>query len=263
MFIQKIRGWRKSLAIFKNPLKVFLLWKKLERNVSLIETKSGLKFYVRPGISDIQMIKEVFYDEYYNRALSMMKNKEIVIDIGANIGSFTLRAAKNPAVDLVYSFEPFPSNYELVERNIQLNKLENKIYLSQQGIGKKKEKRKLFLGLQGNATHSLFTKSNKSISINIIKLEDIFRENNLKRCSLLKMDCEGAEYEIFESATPALLKKINIICMEYHPNGNPQNIKLKLEKCGFDVLVRSSNEPGIGFIYAQNRLSKNLLSTHN
>lgn len=250
--MQKIRGWKKSLALYKNPFNVFLLWKKIAKGVSVIEAKNGLKFLVRPGIPDIQMVNEVFYDEFYNLALSHMKSHEVVIDIGANIGAFSLRAARNPAVDSVYSFEPFPSNYTLVQRNIQLNNFTRKIYPFQYGIGKKKEKRKFFFGLKGNATHSLFTKSDKYIEINLITLNDIFNNNKLKKCSLLKIDCEGAEYEIFESVTSSLLKKIKIICMEYHPNGNPQDIKLKLEKCGFDVLIRDSSEPGVGFIYAQN-----------
>ncbi len=253
MLIQKILGWKRSLILYKKPWKVFLLWKKIAKKVSIIETKNGIKFFVRPGISDIQMINEVFNDEFYNRDLYQMKNNETVIDIGANIGSFTLRAAKNPAVDLVYSFEPFPSNYNLMQKNIQLNNLTKKIHLFKYGIGKKKEKRKFYFDPRGNATHNLFIKSDKSIEISMLALKDIFEDNALKRCSLLKIDCEGAEYEIFESATSSLLKKIKIICMEYHPNGNPLNIKLKLEKCGFDVSIKSSGIPGVGFIYAQNK----------
>jgi len=213
MVIQKILGWKRSLKLYKKPWKVFLLWKKITKKISRIETKNGIKFFVRPGISDIQMINEVFYDEYYNRALSHMKNKERVIDIGANIGAFTLRAARSPAVDKVYSFEPFPSNYDIMQKNIQINNLTKKINLFQYGVGNKKEKRKFYFDPRGNATHNLFIKSDKFIEISTITLKNIFEENNLKKCSLLKIDCEGAEYEIFESATSDLLKKIKIICM--------------------------------------------------
>jgi len=254
MLIQKIQGWRKSIALYKEPWRIFLLWKKFSRKASIIELKNGLKFFVRPGIPDIQMINEVAYDEFYNKALSKMIKNEIAVDIGANIGAFTLKAAKNPFIDFVYSFEPFPSNYAILERNIKLNNLTKKIYPFQLGIGRKKERRKLFLGLKGNATHSLFEKSDSSIYINTITLEDLFKDNKIKSISLLKIDCEGAEYEFFESATSLLLRKIKIICMEYHQNGNPDDIKSKLEKYGFDVLKRDSGEQGIGFIYAQNRL---------
>ena len=120
-------------------------------------------------------------------------------------------------------------------------------------MGNKKEKRKFYFDPRGNATHNLFIKSDKFIEISTITLKNIFEENNLKKCSLLKIDCEGAEYEIFESATSDLLKKIKIICMEYHPNGNPLDIKLKLEKNGFEVLIKKSTIQGIGYIYAQNK----------
>ena len=66
------------------------------------------------------------------------------------------------------------------------------------------------------SAHSLNKKSKVSVDVLCTTLDDIFFENNVECCDLLKMDCEGAEYEIILSASMETLKKISQIIMEYH-----------------------------------------------
>ena len=91
------------------------------------------------------------------------------------------------------------------------------------------------------------------ITVKSKSLHDIFSENNIQECNFLKLDCEGAEYEIINSLSPEFLSKIKKSAIEYHladthPELLQQLIK-KLRKLSFIVNTRSLF-PDIGFLFA-------------
>ncbi|MFT4559234.1 MAG: hypothetical protein ACI92S_004624, partial [Planctomycetaceae bacterium] len=60
------------------------------------------------------------------------------------------------------------------------------------------------------------------------------------KVDLLKIDCEGGEYEILDSTSDELLSRIDRVCMEFHelhPSHDHRNLVQRLESCGFDVTV--------------------------
>jgi len=179
-------------------------------------------------------------------------DNSVIIDIGANIGVFSIFAAV-PENNKVYSYEPMPENFNLLKENIQSNNLGNKIFPFNSGVSSKKETRKLYLG--DSPFHSFLpakespfnvlygaTKSPAQAfsQINCLSLKDIFDANSISVCHLLKMDCEGAEYEILYNAPDECFKKIKEIRLEYHNHESSQNnngecLKNFLEKKGFTV----------------------------
>jgi len=95
--------------------------------------------------------------------------------------------------------------------------------------------------------------SNNGISIPLLTLESILKKNNLT-CNeaLLKMDCEGCEYEVILSASRHILRKFSYIQIEYHYGY--ENLKAKLEECNFSVSVtRPVYDPAIGNPYKKPR----------
>jgi FkbM family methyltransferase len=180
-----------------------------------------------------------------------------VIDIGANIGDTSIYFAKLGAKKVI-ALEPSPINYESAKKNIALNNLNKKIELllaacsSQDGnIKIDPNKKGVKLALQKNI--------NSNIEIPSLSLNSI-----LKLCSnntiVLKMDCEGCEYETILLSHEETLKKISYILLEYHDGY--LNLKSKLEKCGFKVRVtnpdRRRNEnlekssTFVGYLFAEN-----------
>jgi len=83
----------------------------------------------------------------------------------------------------------------------------------------------------------------------MLTLEQLFAEMNLEHCDLLKIDCEGGEYEILLSTESRVLERVSTIVCEYHPvkDHDPKQIIDRLSACGFKV--ESDNSP-IGFILA-------------
>jgi FkbM family methyltransferase len=94
--------------------------------ILLVKTKyDTIKFYC-PGIGAISRAESLFSKEPETiRWIDSFKNNEIFWDIGSNIGVYSLYAARKG--HQVLSFEPAPANYNVLNKNIEINKLDNKI----------------------------------------------------------------------------------------------------------------------------------------
>ena len=111
----------------------------------------------------------------------------------------------------------------------------------------------LFLNNDQSA-HSIFSKSSESISVESTSLQKIFEENKISSCKLLKLDCEGAEYEIIDSLPSEYLDKIQNIVMEYHSaDTKPELVKnliQKIKNAGFKIKTRPHHDD-MGFLVAR------------
>jgi FkbM family methyltransferase len=146
-----------------------------------------------------------------------LKDK-IVVDVGANIGAFSVMAAKRGAV--VYAFEPYPKNYEMLLKNIKHNDVEKLVHPLPFAIGKA-GKAKLFLHPTRSDWASLDSSLNELnkddyINVSVVTLKSVFESEKIDNCFFLKLDCEGAEKEIIEEIIAGLYKKIQFISGEFH-----------------------------------------------
>jgi FkbM family methyltransferase len=183
-----------------------------------------------------------------------------VIDIGANIADssiyFAIRGAKK-----VIGLEPFPKNYEMAKTNITSNNLSDKITLLLAACGAN----------QGFVNISPFDKSwlcssvknsSQGFKVPMLTLEDILKQYDLqnRELNILKMDCEGCEYESILSASRDVIRSFSYIQIEYHYGCN--DLKHKLEENGFIVSITKPKKPSapntedsgrmnIGNIYAR------------
>jgi len=210
--------------------------------------RNGTKIKTKDSLSAVT-IAVVFIKKDYGS----INDNSVVIDIGANIGVYSIFAAQSKNT-IVYAYEPMVDNFNLLRENIKLNKLEKNIFPFNLAVGARKEKRKLYLG--GSPFHSFYPinkspfnrlygnyfkeKNQKYTEVNSISLKDIFKENKIDQCDILKMDCEGAEFEILYNLPDEYFKKIKKIRLEYHNHlANKKNrgdylIKF-LEQKGFKV----------------------------
>ena len=85
-------------------------------------------------------------------------------------------------------------------------------------------------------------------------MNEFFKENKIKTCDLLKLDCEGSEYEIIESLEEKYFEIIEKMIIEYHlANSNPElleNLKKKLKQHSYEISVDPLFKD-IGFLYAK------------
>ena len=152
-------------------------------------------------------ISEIIYNNEY--CLEKFSNMETtIIDIGANCGVASIILAKQNPKSTILSFEPDTKTYNLLIENIRINSINNiKAYNKAVSLESNKTIR-LFLHPNysgGNTTCSddnafnVFNSTNNHvdfIDVLTISFDDIITEHNLFSVGLLKIDCEGAEYEI-------------------------------------------------------------------
>jgi FkbM family methyltransferase len=197
----------------------------------LVKMKNGSCYIIRPKKAEMMVINDVLGHRIYTKYFPI---NGVTVDIGANIGVFSVCASKQ--AEQVIAFEPFPENYQVLKRNIELNAAEN-IKTFQIAIGSKNQSRLLSIDPKTSLDHTFYPKQDLSntVVVKTITLEEVFTLNRLDRIDFLKMDCEGAELEIIENTPTELLTRIHKMVMECH-RGNEQKIMEILTKSGFRVV---------------------------
>jgi len=169
------------------------------------------------------------YGEFSEIELSLMSKfimkDDVVFDIGSNIGAFTVPFAKKVGeLGQVFAFEPQKVIYELLQDNVNKNKLKNvKVY--NVGMGKKKEELELneidyskvgnFGGVSFKVDSSSFTKNikNKKYKVKIINLDEFME---IEKCNFMKIDVEFMELDILTGGKKFLKKFRPILWIENH-----------------------------------------------
>jgi FkbM family methyltransferase len=183
-------------------------------------------------------IANIFLDDVYR---NFPVEGKIVLDVGANIADsclyFMLRGAQR-----VIGIEPLVKNYEMAAENVKLNNYSNRISIMLAGCGARpgsiKADRENGIGRQ------LRSDSMPGGEIPLLTLEQILQQNYFgSEDTVLKMDCEGCEYDVILSSSEDVLSRFSNILIEYHYGYN--DIKEKLERSNFDIsLVNISGHPG-------------------
>ena len=200
---------------------------------------------LRPIDTDFFTFEELFLRDAY-RLDDHHEPLGDVIDLGANIGLFSVRVA--PFAKRVIAIEPVADNLAIARRNIQLASLQSKVTLHERAISDQTDSTlRLFLSSSNCGGHSVCREhaaqwgSVKYQDVPTLSLPDLFEREGIERCSLLKCDIEGAEFDVFRTVPPDLLARIDRIIMEVHltvPAWGHQEFRLlcqKLETCGFSV----------------------------
>jgi len=157
----------------------------------------GVKYRVpleRLGIGFWAAISGENYEPELKAFLHKLAPGSVVVDLGANIGAYTLRAARAiGAESLVFAVEPIPSIFQNLLENISINRFSNVVALNS-AAGEASGVARLNLGASGyNASSIVRPESGESIEVDVISMDDILEKYDVKRLDLVKMDIEGAE----------------------------------------------------------------------
>ena len=156
-----------------------------------------------------------------------------IIDIGANIGDTPIYFASHGA-NMVIGLEPFPKNYELAVENILSNGFSDKIKMVLAGCSSKVGEIIIDTDYESNIESQL-RGSAKGTIIPLLTIEEIVKRYDVPDESILKMDCEGCEYDSILHTPDKVLQRFSHIQIEYHLGY--RNLKEKLERCGFKITI--------------------------
>lgn len=177
--------------------------------------------------SHICTIFEIFCSGCYD-GLHLRRNDK-VLDVGANIGAFTIKAATSVRNGQVIAIEPDPRNLNLLKQNVELNKLDN-VKIVPSAVSDKNEKRRFFLS-RGSGWSSFFDSSLPFIQFSCETIDSILGHLGIECIDCLKMDVEGAELLALKGAKRTL-ENVREIILETH-FGQKEQINNFLEKKGF------------------------------
>jgi FkbM family methyltransferase len=167
------------------------------------------------------------YSKFFKRQFEF-KDGDTVVDIGAHIGTFSIPlAAKFPIV--VYAFEPDMINANYLNKNVKANSLNSTFFVIQKAISSTTGESEFVVGdasTRGTLIDSNLSRmipTNSKYFVKTITFDYFLKQYNIQKIKLLKIDCEGAEYNIIKNFNSEIFKLIENIFIEIHPVNNLDN----------------------------------------
>jgi len=244
----KIKPLFRAIKYIKNwPDYLFDYFGLIKSKKLIYYDRRNMAFIVRPGTADRGIMTSLTLMDEHHLSLMKFPKDAVVIEIGAQIGFLTIPVAKK--AKRVYAYEPVPENFEMLNKNVNLNNLQDKIFTRKVAIGSKNGEITIYISDKNTGGHSIYKKGSKKITVPMITLKKIFENEHLKKCFFMKIDVEGAEYEILYNTPKSILNKIENLYVEYHPvkklGFDGKNLSEYLRKNGFSVKTSG------GYIYAK------------
>lgn len=198
----------------------------------------------------LNRIYEPFETIYFQKHV---KDGQVVLDIGAHIGYYTLLLAKNVGRNgQVFAFEPEPKNFALLSKNVEINGYTN-VILSNKAVLDTTSQRHLFLSAENMGDHRIFDAPDgkEAVEVDSIRLDDYFADFN-KKIDFIKMDIQGAEYYAVQGMASLLLRNPSVVLVtEFEPIGllrsgvEPEAYLKLLMEMGFTIYHIDENEQRI------------------
>ena len=211
----------------------------------------GLKMYVNPKdrYISLPLILNRTYEENVTKVFKrIVKKGMVVIDIGANIGYYTLLAAKLVGKEgKVLAFEPEPSNFNLLTRNVKLNKFEDRCILINKAVSNFVGTAKLYLSDENPGDHTLLkdNKKGKWIKVQTTTIDHFLNyelNDKIKEIDVIKMDIQGNEMAALEGMVETISKSKNLkMFVEFWPHG--------IKQAGFSPVEFLKKIESLGFLY--------------
>ena len=266
-FLRKIQSLSRGKGLGRIPglLRIYdFLFRHLWSSQEIVNIQ-GSKMYINVNDQDKSMRKtfqayalNLTHEERTTELFKkMVKEGDTIVDIGANIGYFTLLSAKLVGKKgKIYAFEPEPKNYNYLLKNIELNNIGNTVLATQKAISDKTGKTKLYICEHDTGHHTINqpegiksykpNTGNKEsfIEIDTVTLDDFLKDKN-RLVNVVKIDAEGAEMLVILGMDKTIRQNQDIkLFVEFFPllikkmGSSPEDfIKKFLEDYGFSIFI--------------------------
>ena len=145
--------------------------------------------------------------------LSRLKDGDVFVDVGANIGYFSILAASLVGEQgRVFAFEPDPANFDLLTKSSEHNSLQSQIHAVKAGLAGADSAGNLYLSKDNLGDHQIYPGqgSRESVAITLLQgasyLRSQLRKSDLTQIKLVKVDTQGSEYEVVSGLIPLLIE---------------------------------------------------------
>lgn len=201
---------------------------------------------------------------FIRKQYGSIAGKSTVVEVGANIGTFAIYAATDNRKARLYCYEPIKANYDVLVKNIAQNGYQDRIRAFNLGVASRTERRAFYLASSPEHSFTKIDSADHSVNVDCLSLRDVLESNRLAKVDLLKINAEGAEYEILYSTTAECFDKIDEIRMEYHEheseNYNLDSLRSFLEGFGYVTTHLYRYSAHEGFLWMKKASPGNLRS---
>lgn len=189
-----------SLSIAHNPFEASI-------------PKSSERVFLRLGTTDVAAFEQVFvHDEY---GFSLASPPSIIVDAGANIGMSSVYFARRYPDAKIIAIEPEPANFSILRKNAQMYP---RIVPLQAALWSRDGSVEVYDS--GRGSWGMRVKDGDGHPVRSLKLDTLLHEYNIDKIDLLKIDIEGAEWEVFKDAQ-SWIGRVDAICIELHDRFHP------------------------------------------
>ncbi len=238
----------------KNRLRIFLFNVFGSKNIDFLRY---LKFKQNFG-RYVNYNKETFSKKFsysYEREMQVipriLKNPQVIIDVGANYGTYSFFFSRLYPHAKIFAFEPATSSYNILRKIIKSFHLDNVVPIKK-GLGSKEEKKQIVMPMQYTILAYVSdgktpNKQDKTEDIEITTIDNFCKKNNIKNIDFIKCDVEGFELNVLKGAEKSLRKFKPIVFVEIEERHtkkygiNPEEMLRFFKKIGYgSYLVRGN-----------------------
>jgi len=219
-----------------------------EYTISVEDTQATFEVDSR---DDYIRIKSMFEDDVLSSLLSDLEADDVFYDVGANVGVYSCLVGDLIGADRVVAFEPHPGNLERLRNNLSLNGLEPTVV--NEALSDEEGEISLAVAVESHTTcpgHNLIeinksveqygSESAETITTDMVRGDDVIQTRNLPEPTVLKIDVEGAEYNVLNGLREVLSgSACRLVYCEVHRNhletfgSSEKEVRELLESCGF------------------------------
>ncbi|MGZ7030368.1 MAG: FkbM family methyltransferase [Thermoanaerobaculia bacterium] len=173
--------------------------------------EDGLQFWF-PELAESMATTEIYLER------ANLKPGQTVLDLGAYAGGATYHFSRAVGREgRVFAFEPDPRSFDCLQKNIALHSLDN-VTAARRGVWS--QTGRVLFQAEGSMGSAVVEASDRSSDakewIDVVSLQDVCRENSIKRVHFVKMDVEGSEVQILASATDFIREHRPSMIIEVH-----------------------------------------------
>lgn len=243
---------QRLLKVILNPLWMATLQhlhvRRLGSNWLCTSLIKRVRFLVRdPGA--VRIYSHIWVAEDYEDFARPGKG-DVVIDVGAHIGLFTLKCLLKHKCALVVAVEPNPDNMHLLSMNTIINGLSGKVVAVKAAAGARGGRAKLYINTHCSYMHSLIPKKNApALEVDMITIDEVVAKLKLRKVDFIKVDIEGYELEVIEGAEKTLTSFSPTLVIETNLR-NIATFSKSLKKYGYFVKAVPCGYSGVFHVTA-------------
>lgn len=265
-FINKMHSFNKILFYFSKRLKDTDISKiEIQDDLLLFTTRKDNIKLAFNGLDRRGVPFDILNFDYYEKEdelvfFSQLKENAVILDIGANIGWYSLLFSKRLPQSKIYSFEPITDTYKYLMKNIALNHVSN-IFPFNIGLSEKEGFSTYYYFPEGSVLASEKNLINcpkaKEITCRVDTLDKFMFTKKLGKLDLIKCDVEGAELSVIKGGLNTIRKFLPILFIElferwtlqfnYHPN----DVIRLLSDIGYECFLANNGKLDACFAYKE------------